>query len=246
VSGDLAAGLRELAASGQAPPPVPGPEIRRRAGARRRRRRTVAAVSGASAAAALGVVLLLSLTGPGTEDRTSPAATPAGVPSTRAAAVVTVDLSRRMLIVGSRAVPVSAGARRTPTPTGRMTVTALTDIRTLSGKEVGLTGAYGIKVPWVVELSADDGTTTYFGGLAYDAKAPGRYDTTSGWIGLGLSDAKWLYKRLSVGDVVDIESGEVSPSPAGTSKAADRSFAGTAATGPSSPPAGTGAGTGRR
>jgi hypothetical protein len=106
---------------------------------------------------------------------------------------VTVDLTRRVLTLGVREVPVSSGTFRTRTPTGWMTVTGRADIKVLSGKELGLGGAYSTKVPWVVELRTDDGTTTYLGGLVYDSKAPGRYDVMSGWFGLGLSDAKWLY-----------------------------------------------------
>ncbi|TFV32548.1 hypothetical protein E4K10_22025 [Streptomyces sp. T1317-0309] len=203
MSDDLTAGLRALAESGQAPPPVPGSEIRRRAGVRRHRRRTAAAIAGASAAAALGVVALLGFTGADTPpSRTSPASLPTSPqvgPSAQAGPAATVDLSRRTLTIGRRELPVSAGTVRARTPTGRMTVTALANLKTVPGKDVGLKGAYRAKVRWVVELRAADGTTTYLGGLVYNAKAPGHYDVTSGWIGLDLVNAKWLHGHLRVG-----------------------------------------------
>ncbi|MFG3057712.1 L,D-transpeptidase [Streptomyces sp. NPDC048231] len=217
MSDDLTAGLRALAESGQAPPPVPGSEIRRRAGVRRHRRRTAAAIAGASAAAALGVVALLGFTGADTPpSRTSPASMPTNPqvgPSAQAGPAATVDLSRRTLTIGRRELPVSAGTVRARTPTGRMTVTALANLKTVPGKDVGLKGAYRAKVRWVVELRAADGTTTYLGGLVYNAKAPGHYDVTSGWIGLDLVNAKWLHGHLRVGDVVEIEVGGSSPDP---------------------------------
>ncbi|KUJ37906.1 L,D-transpeptidase [Streptomyces sp. NPDC093228] len=214
MSDDLTAGLRALAESGQAPPPVPGAEIRRRAGVRRHRRRTAAAIAGASAAAALGVVALLGFTGADTPpSRTSPASMPTSAPSAQAGPAATVDLSRRTLTIGRRQLPVSAGTVRAQTPTGRMTVTALANLKTVPGKDVGLKGAYRAKVRWVVELRGVDGTTTYLGGLVYNAKAPGHYDVTSGWIGLDLVNAKWLHGHLRVGDVVEIEAGGSSPDP---------------------------------
>ncbi|MEU0007221.1 L,D-transpeptidase [Streptomyces sp. NPDC006314] len=206
MSDDLTTGLRELAEAGQAAPSVPGMEIRRRAGVRRRRRRTVAAVAGVSGAAALGITLLLGLTGPDAGNR-SPAGTPAGTPSTQAAPSATVDLTRRVLSVGGRELPVSAGRSRTATPTGRMTVTAREKSKAVSGEAVGFEGDYTLNVPWVVELRGKDGSSTFFGALFHDAEAPGRYDTTSGWIGLGPGDAKWLYGHLRVGDVVDVKGG---------------------------------------
>ncbi|MFD0505368.1 L,D-transpeptidase [Streptomyces chiangmaiensis] len=180
---------------------------------RRRLRRTAGGIAGASAATALGVVVLLGLTGPDTPSWTSPAAIPTSVPSTRTGPAVTVDLTRRTLTIDGRELPVTAGTVRTRTPTGRMTVTALAAIKTVSGKDVGLKGAYGTKIPWVVELRAGDGTRTYLGGLVYDAKAPGHYDVTSGWIGLNLVNAKWLQAQLRVGDVVEIKDGGRAPDP---------------------------------
>ena len=227
MSDDLTTGLRELAESGQMPPRVPGAEVRRRAGVRRRRRAAVAA-AGVSAVAALGVALLLNLTGPGPHERPSPAST--GTPSTHAAPSATVYLARRVLVIGDRVLRVSAGTFDTRTPTGRMTVTARREIMTQPGKAVGFKGSYSVKVPWVVELSADDGTSTFLGGLTYDSKAPGNYDTTNGWIGLGVEDAKWVYERLSVGDVVVVEDGRGTPVPGRTPPPDDGGSGGAAGT----------------
>ncbi|MEU6365223.1 L,D-transpeptidase [Streptomyces sp. NPDC046931] len=219
MSDDLTTGLRELAESGQMPPRVSGTEVRRRAGVRRRRRRTAVAAAGVSAVTVLGVALLLNLAGPGPHDRPSPASTPTSTPSTHAAPSATVYLVGRVLVIGDRALPVSSGKFGTRTPTGRMTVTARRDITTQHGKALGLAGGYGFKVPWVVELRSADGTSTFLGGLTYDSKAPGNYDSTNGWIGLGVDDAKWVYERLSAGDVVVVEDGRGTPVPERTSTA---------------------------
>ncbi|MET8950422.1 L,D-transpeptidase family protein [Streptomyces sp. NPDC004393] len=224
MSDDLTTGLRALAESGQMPPRVSGAEVRRRAGVLRRRRRAATAAAGVSVVTALGVSLLFSLTGTDRQERPSPAAPPTSTPSTpstRAEPSATVYLAKRVLLVGDRALPVSAGAFDTRTPTGRMTVTARQGITTLSAEDLRIKGGAGgeadVKIPWVVELRADDGTSTFIGALTYDFKAPGNYDTTGGWIGLGLSDAKWLYTRLRVGDVVLVEDGGSTPEPTLTS-----------------------------
>ncbi|MET7854145.1 L,D-transpeptidase [Streptomyces avermitilis] len=205
MSDDLATELRELAESGEILPVVPGAEIRRRAGARRRRRRTSAAVGGAAAVLALGLALVLNLGGPGAERKPLPAGRPTSTPSTQAAPVATVHLARRILTVDGRTLLVSSGAARTPTPTGRLTVTAKYESKAVSGEDIGFEGKYSYKVPWMVELRAEDGKSTYLGGLLYYDKAPGNYDVTRGWIGLSVADAKWLYGRLGVGDAVNIE-----------------------------------------
>ncbi|MGW7048891.1 L,D-transpeptidase [Streptomyces avermitilis] len=226
MSDDLATELRELAESGETLPVLPGAEIRRRAGARRRRRRTGAAVGGAAAALTLGLALVVNLGGPGAERMPSPAGRPTSTPSTQEAPVATVHLARRILTVDGRTLFVSPGTGRTDTPTGRLTVTAKYEIKLVSGEDIAFKGTYSYKVPWMVELRADDGTAAYLGGLSSDEKAPGNYDTTRGWIGLRVPDAKWLYGRLAVGDTVNIE-GTVSTADSATP---DPSGAGTATT----------------
>ncbi|MFE9765354.1 L,D-transpeptidase [Streptomyces sp. NPDC005808] len=204
LTSELSAELRELAAAGETPPSLSGAEIRGRAVRRRRHRRTAGAVVGASAAAALALVVALNLGG-GTADRhPSPAGSPTGTPSIPATADATVNLSRRTVTVGGRELPVSSGTVETPTATGRMTVTAKVSTKMMPSDDVVAPG-YDLKVSWFIELLSSDGRTNYIAALSYDEKAPGAYDRTSGWIGLRMSDAEWLYGQLAVGSVVDIE-----------------------------------------
>ena len=205
LTSELTAELRELAAAGETPPSLSGAEIRGRAVRRRRNRRTAGTVAGASAAAALALVVALNLgVGGGTDRNPSPAGSPTGTPSIPATADATVNLSRRLLTVEGRALPVSTGATKTPTPTGRMTVSTKVS-STMMPSDVIVDPAYDLKVSWFIELRASDGTTNYIAAISYDEKAPGAYDRTSGWIGLRTTDAKWLYGQLAVGSVVDIE-----------------------------------------
>jgi hypothetical protein len=208
VSDELTAELRELAEAGVTPPPVSGAEIRRLAVRRRRRRRTTAAVAGASAAAALALGLTLTLTlDDRAEERPSPAASPTGTPSALPVrAEATIDLRRLVLTIDGRTLPISAGTVKTPTPTGRMTVTAKQEAKTVASDGIGFPSGYDLKALWVLELRAADGRTTYLAALTYDDKAPGNYDSTGGWIGLRTADAKWLYSQLRQGSVVDVES----------------------------------------
>ncbi|MEV7345201.1 L,D-transpeptidase [Streptomyces sp. NPDC093544] len=204
LTSELTAELRELAAAGETPPPLSGAEIRGRAVRRRRHRRTAATVAGASAAAALALVVALNLGGAGTDRNPSPAGSPTGMPSTPATADATVDLSRRVVTVAGRELPLSSGAVETPTAPGRMTVTSKASMKLMPSDDIVGPG-YDLKVSWFIELLAPDGKTNYIAALAYDEKAPGAYDRTSGWIGLRMSDAEWLYGQLEVGSVVDIE-----------------------------------------
>ncbi|MGW2640838.1 L,D-transpeptidase [Streptomyces sp. NPDC001348] len=230
MSDDLTTGLRQLAESGQRLPTASGADIRRLAQSRRRRRRTATVVAGAAAAVAVAFTLVLNLGGPDAGPESSPAAgrtsaqpaprqtrTAISSPTQRAAADVTVNLSARYLVAGGRRLPITCGLPKTPTPTGRMTVTSMTDVKVAGGEVVagGSTGSY--KLPWVIGLRAEDGTATFIAAVPYDEKAPGKYDVTSGWIGLRLSDAKWLYGRLRTGAVVDVVNATAAePAPGGT------------------------------
>ncbi|MCX5559197.1 L,D-transpeptidase [Streptomyces sp. NBC_00038] len=215
MSDELTSELRELAVTGETPPPLSGAEIRGRAVRRRRHRRTAAVVVGASAAAALALVVALNLGGGDTNQHPSPAASPTGRPTTPATADAVVDLSRRVVTVAGRELPLSSGSAQTPTPADRMTVTARVTMKLIPAEELGYKG-YDLKVPWFIELRAADGKTNYIAGLAYDEKAPGNYDLTSGWIGLRESDAEWLYGQLKEGSVVDIEGTAPTPTPVST------------------------------
>ncbi|MER7689534.1 L,D-transpeptidase [Streptomyces sp. NPDC097610] len=210
MSDELASGLRELAQDAETPPSASGAEIRLRAVRRRRRRFRRTAVTVAGACAAAGLVLALNLTGGDREDRPSPASSPTAPPSSPspAAPVATVDLSRRVLTVAGRELPISSGSVRYPTATGRMMVVTKDSVRALSlfvGKDLE-------KVAWVIGLRAADGTTNFVGTLTGDEKAPGHYDVTTGWIGLRHADAVWLYKQLEPGAVIEIR-GATTPTP---------------------------------
>lgn len=205
----LTGALRELAQSHESPPRLPGAEIRRRAAVRRGRRRGAALAGGAVAAGAVVVALTVGL---GVGQGGGPAewaATPAASHSAPASPVGTADLSRRLLTVAGRELPISSGVLKAPTPTGRMTVTAkyLTKLMPTAGMGVGagMGGEYEVRLPWVIELRTPDNRTNYIVAMTYDEKAPGRQDTTHGWIGLRSSDAEWLYERLRPGDILAVE-----------------------------------------
>ncbi|MFF6781122.1 L,D-transpeptidase family protein [Streptomyces sp. NPDC012510] len=152
MSDELAIRLRELAEIAEVPAPAFGAEVRATAGRRRRRRRTAAVVAGGCAAAALASFVTLSVTSHGTEQSRSPAAT--AVPeATLAAPDATVDLSRRVLTVGGRVLPVSFVTAETPTPTGLMTVTAKRSAERVTGETAGPGDTYEAKVRWLLELS---------------------------------------------------------------------------------------------
>ncbi|WP_405924656.1 L,D-transpeptidase family protein [Streptomyces sp. NBC_00035] len=230
MSDELTSELRELAATGETPPPLSGAEIRGRAVRRRRHRRTAAAVVGASAAAALALVVILNLGGD-TERHPSPAASPTGTPTTPATPDASVDLFRRVVTVAGRELPLSSGSPLTPTRAGRMTVTAKVTMKLVPAEELRFEG-YDMKLPWFIELRASDGKTNYIAGLTYDEKAPGYYNTTSGWIGLRENDAEWLYGQLKEGSVVDIEGAAPTPTPVSTPTPRLTSPTATAAVGP--------------
>ncbi|MFJ9585283.1 L,D-transpeptidase [Streptomyces acidicola] len=206
MSDDLARGLRQLAKSAEAPPTVPGAEVRRIAVRRRRRRRTAAVAAGGTVAAALAALLTVNLTGGGTDDRPAPAASPAGTPATPAPADATVDLSRQVLVIDDRELPVSAGSKDAPTPTGRMTVTGKKSATLAPSEDIGVADdlADAVKIAWVISLRAPDGSTVFIGARAYDEKAPDDSLGAPGWISLRSDDARWVYERLVEGSVVEV------------------------------------------
>ncbi|UUU23590.1 L,D-transpeptidase [Streptomyces sp. DSM 40750] len=154
MSDELTSRLRELAETAESPPPGSGADVRATAGRRRRRRRTTAATAGGCAAAALAAFLTLSVASShGTEHRRSPAASATPAATAAAAPDAKVDLSRRILTVAGRELPISSGTSKTPTPTGLMTVTAKNSDKLVTGETLGLGDAYEMKLTWVLELS---------------------------------------------------------------------------------------------
>lgn len=91
------------------------------------------------------------------------------------AADATVDLSRRVITVDGRELPISAGRPATPTPTGLMTVTAKADIKVVSYSTPGPGDESGEKLAWVLELSpvATGATGESNGGETTDGPAAG-------------------------------------------------------------------------
>ncbi|MFJ2772836.1 L,D-transpeptidase [Streptomyces sp. NPDC087300] len=204
MSDDLTSALHDLAAGHRTPPAVPGAEIRRRAVLRRRRRRT-AAVGAALVTAAVVATVTVGLLS-GSDD--GPDRTPAPVATEgHRKRVATLDLDRHRMTVDGRTLPVSAGSTQHPTPTGRMTVTAVHREKRMPAGTAGLGGEYDLKLPWVVELRTPEGGTNYVVALTYDEKAPGTRDVTRGWIGLRTDDARWLHDRLEPGDVIAVRAG---------------------------------------
>ncbi|WP_052744155.1 L,D-transpeptidase [Streptomyces odonnellii] len=213
----LSGALRELAQSHESPPRLPGAEIRRRAAVRRGRRRGAALAGGAVAAGAVVVALTVGF-GAGQDGPAERAATPAASRGAPAPLAGTADLSRRLLTVAGRELPISSGALKAPTPTGRMTVTAKYLNKRMPTEGMGAGAVVGreyeVRLPWVIELRTPDNRTNYIVAMTYNESAPGRQDTTHGWIGLRSSDAEWLYERLRPGDILAVE-GAASPGGSG-------------------------------
>ncbi|MGW3203906.1 L,D-transpeptidase [Streptomyces sp. NPDC001135] len=220
---ELSEVLRTLADEHQCAPPVSGAEIRRLAVRRGRRRRTTVVLAGVAAAAAVAVTLTAGHgpghdSGPGrrTTPATGPSLRPGPVPSatpTEAAADAVVDLTRRVMTVDGRVLPVSPGVPGQPAPTGRFTVTGKYRAGAPeagsglggSGSGSGSSGGGAAKpmAPWGIELlSADTRKATFAIVPTHDSQAPGHHPATDGWIGLREADAKWLYARLDKGAVV--------------------------------------------
>ncbi|NGO11943.1 L,D-transpeptidase [Streptomyces sp. HC44] len=217
---ELAIALNELAHDHETPLPVPGAEIRRRAVRRRRRRHVSLAAVGVSAVAAVSVVLTMAFIG-GEDGHSTPPAATYNAPAPSSAAPVpaaTVNLSRRELVVSGRVLPISAGTAKTPTPTGRMTVTGKYEVGTLPADLAGFgQGQYETKAPWVIQLRTPQNRTNYIVAFTFDEKAPGNYDSTAGWIGLRRTDAEWLYRRLDPGAVVAVVGAAPTPTSTPTS-----------------------------
>jgi lipoprotein-anchoring transpeptidase ErfK/SrfK len=206
---ELARALHEFTQDHETSAPVPavlGAEIRRRAVRRRRRRHVSLAAVGASALATVSLVLTMAFTDGKYGHGTPPAATysaPRPTPASAMPAAATVNLSRRELVVAGRILPISSGTARTPTPTGRMTVIGKYKVRMLPALSTGFE-QYETKTPWVIQLRTPQDRTNYIVALPLDEKAPGNYDSTTGWIGLRSTDAEWLYRRLDRGAVVAV------------------------------------------
>ncbi|GHB67118.1 lipoprotein [Streptomyces viridiviolaceus] len=112
-------------------------------------------------------------------------------------------------------VPITAGARKTPTYNGKMVISQMLDVTRMNGATVGFRKSDGKSeydipdVPHAMRLS-DSGTFLH-GNYWASAGTFGRYNTSHGCIGLrddkgGGTDtpARWFFDRSLVGDVVEV------------------------------------------
>lgn len=222
---ELSTALQELAARNEAPPLIGGFEVRGRAVRRGRRRRAVLAFGAGAAALALTAFALTLNAGDGGEHRQAPAATPR-LPSPSASASAsasatstpvsgTVDLNGRTLTVDDRALAITSGSVRSPAPVGLMTVSAKWDLKRVTTGEL-FKGVYEVTYPYVIELRDAENDQVYVGALDHSKKARATDTPTTGWIGLALNDAAWLYERLKVGDSISVIAENATEAPADT------------------------------
>jgi lipoprotein-anchoring transpeptidase ErfK/SrfK len=107
-------------------------------------------------------------------------------------------------------VPITAGARGTPTYNGKMVVTELYDVTRMDGRTVGFGGEYDIKdVPHAIRLTTSG--TFLHGNYWASEDTFGSENTSHGCIGLhdvkggrGATPAGWFFERTLVGDVVEV------------------------------------------
>ncbi|MBQ0828084.1 L,D-transpeptidase [Streptomyces tagetis] len=117
-------------------------------------------------------------------------------------------------------VPITAGARKTPTYNGKMVITELLEITRMNSRTVGFGGEYDIPdVPHAVRLT-DSGTFLH-GNYWSPADTFGRENVSHGCVGLrdvkgggAETPAGWFFDRSLVGDVVEVvgsDDAEVAP-----------------------------------
>ncbi|MFE9770915.1 hypothetical protein ACFYOV_04375 [Streptomyces sp. NPDC005931] len=212
MSDELTAALRQLAARHETPPLVTASEVRARATRRSRRRRATAVVGLATVAGTLAVI---TLTPPGDDpdnDRQVPATasdTPTPTATTPRPALTppgVLDLGRHTLTVGARVMRVDTHSFGAMPPGGELTVTVKHQVLVLPEAAEAAKDPYGMKIPYVVELRADDRSPVYAGALGSDTKALAALAPATDWIGLTERDAEWLYSRTRKGDRVRVTS----------------------------------------
>lgn len=214
MSDELGTALRELAARHETPPRVDAAEIRSRAGRRTRRRKAALTLTTlATAACALTAAVVTLHTGDRADDRHFPGAA-ADAPAVPGAATPTpllpastgvLDLGRHTLTVGDRVLRVDSHSFGRFPPGTRLTVKAKaeSDLLPLEGRPAA---RKEVEVPYLVELRTPGQEPVYAGGLAFDTKALVGLDTDSGWVGMSVTDAEWFYRRVRVGDGIDLTS----------------------------------------
>ncbi|WP_142168513.1 Ig-like domain-containing protein [Streptomyces sp. SLBN-134] len=106
-------------------------------------------------------------------------------------------------------VPVTAGARKTPTYNGRMVITEMLEVTRMNSRTVGFGGEYDIPdVPHAIRLTSSG---TFLHGNYWGGDAFGNRNISHGCVGLrdvkgGGADtpAGWFFDRSLVGDVVEV------------------------------------------
>ncbi|WP_055695579.1 hypothetical protein [Streptomyces prasinopilosus] len=228
MSDELATALHELAEANQAPPPLPAAEVRTRARRRSRRRRTTVRLGLATSVA--GMLATIGLTVHAEEPGRDPRA-PAGsatigtsTSSPRAPGAATgrppgteeavLDLGRHTLTFDGRVMRVDPHPSGTLLSPGReLTVRAKHEVMLL--RSDGRAGnRRGAEVPYVVELRTGDRPPVYAGALVPDTRSLGAPGARTGWLGLGIDDARWFYTRIRRGEHVEIVSPAAPATPA--------------------------------
>jgi hypothetical protein len=217
---ELSTALRELAAQHETFPALTGAEVRGRAVRRGRRRRAGVLGAGAVAFALVAFALTVGFThsaGEGNERQLpaathadpvpSPRVTSAGVatPVPRAPASGSVVLGKRVLIVGSRVMPMTSGFTDSPMPAGPLTVYKKHETKVVTVTDLAGGVAYTTVISLAVELRDTDDQPVYVG-IAFSSKekSTGKQDTGAGWIGLDSADAKWFYEDAKIGSVLSV------------------------------------------
>ena len=106
-------------------------------------------------------------------------------------------------------VPVTAGARKTPTYNGKMVITEMLEVTRMNSRTVGFGGEYDIPdVPHAIRLTSSG---TFLHGNYWGGDAFGNRNISHGCVGLrdvkgGGADtpAGWFFDRSLVGDVVEV------------------------------------------
>ena len=217
---ELSIALHDLAARNEAFPPLSGAEVRRRA-VRRGRRRTAGVLgAGAVAFAVVALALTAGFTGSAEDgnERQLPAATHAdpvpsprvtsggaSTPAPRTPATGTVALGKRVMIVGSRVMPLTSGFSDGSEIVGPLTVYKRHETKVVTVTD--LTGgiAYTTAISLAVELRDVNNEPVYVG-IAFSSKekSTGEQDTGAAWIGLDSADAKWFYEDAKIGSVLAV------------------------------------------
>ena len=124
----------------------------------------------------------------------------------RTPATGSVDLRKGVMIVGKRVMPLTDSSPNTLKVVGPLTVyDKQSDIKILTVTESKAGVGYNAEISYAVELRDADNEPVYVGAaLGYDKENIGKYETSSGWIDLDASDAKWFYASVKTGTVIEV------------------------------------------